>query len=131
MWSSNNNKLHMRTYTRTHTYTHTHTHSHQHTHTLNHSYCSSQSEDSFSENSLPRDTAQRKRSFRTHSHSISGLHPYHRRTLSAHEYKDDSDDKPPPQAWTAVGGRARGRARGGYSDDLTSCTIRERFTEGK
>ena len=111
------------------TYGHTHTHSLRHTC----SYCSSQSEDSFSENSLPRDMAQRKRLFRNHSHSIS-LHPSHRHTLSAHEYEDDSDDKPPPQAWTAVGGGARGGAREGYSSDLINYNrnpIRERFTDGK
>ena len=97
------------------------------------SYSSSQSEESFSENSLPRDVSQRKRLFRNHSHSMS-FHPTpHRRTLSAHEYEEDSDDKPPPQALTAVGGVARGGARGGYSSDLISYKnpLRERFTEGR
>ena len=112
--------------------THTHTHTHKlltHSSSYCYSYCSSQSEESFSENSLPRDMVQRKRSFRNHSHSMS-LHPSsnHRRTLSAHEYEEDSDDKPPPQAWTAVGGGAR---RGYSSDFINYNPRRERFTDGR
>ena len=59
--------------------------------------------------------------------------PHHWCTLSAHEYEEDGDDKPPPQTWTAVGGVARGGARGGYGSDLISYKnpLREQFTEGR
>lgn len=90
-----------------------------------HSFSSSQSEESFSENSLPR----RKRMFQNHS---LALQPTHRRALSAHEYEgeeeEDSDDRMPPERWSAIGGRSKvGRSRGGgHNSDIPGISSPQR-----